>query len=104
MSPKEASDAVASENPPFLLDVRQPEEHEFAALSGSTLIPLGEIPGRVKEIERMKDRTILVYCHHGVRSQRAVAFLRQLGFKDVRNLDGGIDAWSLLVDPAIRRY
>jgi rhodanese-related sulfurtransferase len=104
MSPEEVSVALRSERPPLLLDVRQPEEHAFAALSLSKLIPLDEIPGRLQEIEDWKARTVVVYCHHGVRSLHAAAYLRQSGFTDVRNLDGGIEAWSLCVDSSIPRY
>jgi rhodanese-related sulfurtransferase len=104
MSPEEVSVSLRSGQPPLLLDVRQPEEHAVAALSQAKLIPLGEIPGRIREIENWKARTVVVYCHHGVRSLHAAAFLRQSGFTDVRNLDGGIDAWSLCIDSTIPRY
>ncbi len=104
MSPQEVSAALESEHPPVLLDVREPEEHAFAALPHSKLIPLREMPGRIQEIEDWKTRTIVVYCHHGVRSLHAAAFLTQSGFSDVRNLDGGIEAWSLVVDTTVPRY
>ena len=104
MSPKEVSASLASEHPPFLLDVRPPEEHTLASLPNSKLIPLREIPGRLQEIEGWKTRTIVVYCHHGVRSLHAAAFLRESGFRDVRNMDGGIEAWSLFVDSSVPRY
>ncbi len=104
MSPQDVAASMASEHPPFLLDVRQPEEHAIAALPDSKLIPLREIPGRLHEIEACKERTLIVYCHHGVRSLHAAAFLRASGFQDVRNLDGGIEAWSLNVDPSVPRY
>jgi rhodanese-related sulfurtransferase len=90
--------------PVFLLDVRQPWEHEAAALPGSTLIPLQELPGRVGEVRPPEGAAIVVYCHHGVRSLRGAAVLAQAGFKDVFSLAGGIDAWSLLVDAGVPRY
>jgi adenylyltransferase/sulfurtransferase len=85
-----------------LLDVREPYEYELCHLDGAKLIPLGELPRRMRELE--KGREIVAYCHVGVRSASAVAFLRQAGFSKVRNLDGGIDAWSRQVDPTMPRY
>ena len=86
---------------PFILDVREPSEYKFANL-GATLIPLGELPRRFKELD--PDREIVIYCHHGNRSQRAVEFLYEKGFRNVKNLVGGIEAWSRKVDPKIPRY
>ena len=85
-----------------LLDVRQPEEYQICRLPGSTLIPLRDLPFRWPELDL--EQTIVVYCHHGIRSARAVQFLRQVGFLDVRNLRGGIDAWSRRVDPSVPTY
>ena len=86
----------------FLLDVREPYEHQIAALAGSSLIPLGELTMRHGEVD--PDDEIVAYCHLGIRSSNAVAYLRSLGYSKARNLVGGIDAWSLKVDPALRRY
>ena len=88
----------------FLLDVRQPWEHETAALPGSVLIPLDELPSRADEIEVPEGVTIVAYCHHGVRSLSAAAILERAGFTDVVSLRGGIDAWSIHVDPSVPRY
>lgn len=85
-----------------LLDVREPQEVAFCAIQGSVHIPLGQIPGRLHELDR--EREIVVLCHHGARSFQACAFLRSRGFENVYNLDGGIDAWSLSVDPSVPRY
>jgi rhodanese-related sulfurtransferase len=87
-----------------LLDVREPFEHALAAIPGSTLIPLGEIPDRAGELDAWRDEEIVVYCHHGVRSAHAIGWLRQLGFAKLVNLAGGIDRWSLEVDHGIPRY
>jgi adenylyltransferase/sulfurtransferase len=95
---------VKSGDPTFLLDVRQPWEHELAALLGSTLIPLGELPGRADEVQPAEGALVVVYCHHGIRSLSGAAILEQLGFRNVASLAGGIDAWSVLVDPAVPRY
>jgi rhodanese-related sulfurtransferase len=85
-----------------LLDVREPDEYAFCAIGGSVHIPLREVPGRMGELDR--EREIVVVCHHGIRSFQAAAFLRARGFDNVYNLAGGIDAWSVTVDPAVPRY
>jgi adenylyltransferase/sulfurtransferase len=84
-----------------LLDVREPYERELASIGG-TFIPLSQLPGRVHELD--SSREIVVYCHSGFRSARAVDLLREMGFTKVRNLVGGIDAWSQEVDPSVPRY
>jgi len=95
---------IAAGEPIHLLDVRQPDEHAFAALPASQLIPLNELPLRFAEIAAGEDRTVVVYCHHGVRSLMAANFLLSKGFSSVLSLAGGIDAWSRKVDPAMPRY
>src|ERR1700733_11876698 len=80
--------------PTYLLDVRQPWEHEVAALPESTLIPLAELHGRHAEIEPPEGALVVVYCHHGVRSRTGAAILEALGHGHVVSLAGGIDAWS----------
>jgi rhodanese-related sulfurtransferase len=89
---------------PRLLDVREPEEFEIAALPNARLVPLGQIPGRVEQIADWKNEPVVVYCHHGIRSMHAIHFLAQAGFTDLTNLSGGIDAWSREVDPKLPRY
>lgn len=84
-----------------LLDVREPFEREIASIGG-VLIPLGELPGRVHELDASKE--IVVYCHTGVRSGRAVSLLRGMGFKKAKNLQGGIDRWSEQIDPTVPKY
>jgi rhodanese-related sulfurtransferase len=89
--------------PVMLLDVRQPEEHAYCNLPGSVLIPLGELMGRVHELDP-GEALVVVYCHHGVRSLSGAAILNQAGYPNVASLAGGIDRWSLTVDPAVARY
>lgn len=90
------------ETPPVLLDVREGPEASFAALPGSVLIPLGELPERVGELDPAEP--VVVYCHHGVRSARALEVLEKAGFTRARHLTGGIDAWSVKVDDTVPRY
>lgn len=85
----------------FVLDVREPHEYEICNLSGY-LIPVGDLPRRVHELDSSKD--IVVHCRSGVRSAKAVEFLRQAGFKNVTNLAGGILRWSDTVDPSVPKY
>jgi len=86
----------------YLLDVREPNEFKIGRIPGSTLIPLGEVPQRVNEIPRGKE--IIVLCKMGSRSARAAAYLRQQGYKNVKNLKGGILDWSDQVDPSVPKY
>jgi adenylyltransferase/sulfurtransferase len=86
----------------FLLDVREPNEYQIAKIPGSTLIPLGEVPRRYQEIPR--DKEIIVHCKMGGRSVTAASFLRQQGFKSVKNLKGGILDWSDKIDPSVPKY
>ena len=95
--------AARAHNPSLLLlDVREPFEWGIAHIEGARLIPLGELPARVRELDGHAE--IVTYCHHGVRSRNAVEILRAAGFPDVRSLAGGIDAWSTEVDRGIARY
>lgn len=86
----------------FVLDVREREEWDLVRLPGATLLPLGELQQRFGELDR--DREIVVQCHHGVRSQYAIAFLARQGFAKLLNLTGGIHAWAARIDPAMPRY
>ena len=88
----------------LLLDVRGPDEFETARIEGSRLIPLEALPERLGEISDWRDAPIVVHCHHGGRSARACEMLLEQGFRRVENMAGGIEAWSLTVDPAVPRY
>ena len=85
-----------------LLDVREPEELALASLPGALHIPMGEVPGRLHELD--PDAEIVVMCHHGIRSASVAEFLARREFSHVVNLAGGIDAWSATVDPSVPRY
>lgn len=92
----------AGREPPVLLDVREPWEHERARIEGATLIPMREVPARLNEIA--EGREVVAICHHGTRSMHVAMFLEKQGFNEVHNLVGGIDAWSRTVDPAVPTY
>jgi adenylyltransferase/sulfurtransferase len=88
----------------LLLDVREPGEFMRARIEGSTLIPLGELEERLAELRDWREKLVVVHCHHGGRSAKACALLGRAGFVRATNLTGGIDAWSLTVDPDVPRY
>ena len=102
ISVQQLADRLAAGEPVCLIDVRQPWEHETAALPGSQLIPLDQLATRVGEV-RPEGAPVVVYCHHGIRSLSAAALLEHLGLR-ASSLAGGIDAWSLHVDPRVPRY
>src|SRR6266481_508395 len=85
----------------FILDVREPHEHQICNLNGY-LIPLGDLPKRVSELD--SSREIVAHCKMGGRSAKAVAFLKQAGFTKVSNLTGGITAWAERIDPKMPKY
>ena len=85
-----------------LIDVREPHEWDIARIPGARLIPLGEFPDAIAELDRSHD--IVVHCRSGMRSGKAVRLLQAAGFTKVRNLAGGILRWSDDVDPAVPKY
>jgi adenylyltransferase/sulfurtransferase len=94
---------LAAGEPFLLLDVREPAEWEAARIEGARLVPLGELEARLGELDDWKARRVVVHCRSGARSAKAVKLLQQHGFADVWNLAGGIQAWSLTVDPRVPR-
>ena len=87
----------------LLIDVREPSEYRLANIDGSILKPLGQIMAWMKDLGD-QSREIVVYCHHGMRSDRACQILAAQGFTNLRNLIGGIDEWSVRIDPSVPRY
>lgn len=87
---------------PFLLDVREPPEHQICAIPGSTLMPMNSVPARQQELE--PDAEIVVICHHGGRSMQVAMYLERMGFSNLINLAGGVDQWAVQVDPTMSRY
>jgi adenylyltransferase/sulfurtransferase len=101
ISVQQVKQRIDNGDPIFLLDVREPFEHRLAHLN-ALLIPLQELADRYRELNPSNE--IIVYCHTGARSASAAKFLRSKGFKNVKNLIGGIDAWAREIDPTIARY
>ena len=96
----------AAGTPLVLLDVREPWEVALASIrldgTEARFVPMGSIPAALDSIDR--SQSVVCICHHGARSAQVVAFLERNGFGSVYNLAGGVDAWSLTVDPAVPRY
>jgi adenylyltransferase/sulfurtransferase len=85
-----------------LIDVREPFEYEIAKIEAARLIPLGELESRLTELPR--SGALILQCHSGGRSEHAVRLLQEAGFQNAFNLVGGIDAWSVEIDPDVPRY
>jgi len=102
ISPRALAERMAAGAPPALLDVREPYEWTLARLPDARLVPLDRLAEAVHTLDPGAE--LVVYCHHGIRSAAAVAWLRERGFSRARNLTGGIDRWSRDVDTSTRRY
>ena len=85
-----------------LIDVREPEEHAICQIEGADLIPMQTVPQHLQDLDG--DEPLCVFCHHGVRSLSVVDWLRRRGVDKCQSMAGGIDRWSLEIDPAVRRY
>ena len=97
-----AAQALLKERGAVLLDVREPWEYQQVHVEGSRHIPMGQVPDRLGELDPASQYVVM--CHHGGRSQRVADFLASKGYAQVANLAGGIDAWSLALDPNLARY
>ncbi|RMF57544.1 MAG: molybdopterin-synthase adenylyltransferase MoeB [Calditrichaeota bacterium] len=102
MTVHELRQLIDSGKQPTIIDVREPVEFEICRIPGATLIPLNELPAMIHQLHTAED--IVVYCHVGIRSRRAVNFLREMGFTRVKNLSGGIHAWATQIDPDMPVY
>ncbi|MCL4219383.1 MAG: hypothetical protein KJ052_20580 [Candidatus Hydrogenedentes bacterium] len=100
----ELSKKLAQEEDFLLLDLRTDEELEIVQVAGACQIPLHTLADRLGELAPWRDKEIVAMCHHGVRSAAAQEYLLAVDFKNVRNLDGGIDAYAAEVDPTLARY
>jgi adenylyltransferase/sulfurtransferase len=85
-----------------LIDVREPQEYQIAKIPGARLIPLGDLPKRIHELD--SSREIVVHCKVGGRSAKAAKLLYDSGFRKIKNVAGGIDAWSHEIDPSVPTY
>lgn len=89
----------------MLIDVREPEEFAITRIEGATLIPMRDIPASLQQLEaKADDARLIVFCHHGIRSLNVAHWLRERGVAACQSMAGGIDAWSVRVDPSVPRY
>src|SRR5690348_2269658 len=102
IDPVEVKSKIDRGDPFVLIDVREPHEYQICRIPYARLIPLGDLPKRVNELDSADE--IVAHCKSGMRSAKAVDFLKQAGFKKVRNMKGGILAWSDKVDPSVPKY
>lgn len=102
ISALQLADLLQRNKPVRLLDVREPHELEISRLPGATLIPLGQLAGRLSEMDTAEE--MVVFCRAGTRSARALELLRSAGFRKAKNLRGGINAWASNVDPNLPIY
>jgi rhodanese-related sulfurtransferase len=102
LEPRQVAERLRGSDPPLLVDVREPWEHQTAAIVGAYHIPLRTLPSRVDELPR--DRSIVLHCHYGGRSMEAARWLKANGYLRLANMRGGIDAWSQTVDETVPRY
>lgn len=102
LTPQQVQDCLKKQPAPLLLDVREEDEVSLCALAGSLHIPMNLIPLRHNELP--DDVPIIVYCHHGIRSLNVARYLAHVGFENVANLQGGIDAWARQIDLSLPRY
>lgn len=86
-----------------LIDVREPHEQAVAAIGGATLIPMRTVPQRLQELDD-DGAPLIVFCHHGMRSLSVVDWLRRQGVENCQSMAGGIDQWSVAIDPSVPRY
>jgi rhodanese-related sulfurtransferase len=102
IDPREVKQKIDRGEPFVLLDVREPWEHEICRIGGSVLVPMKELPARAASFEEADE--VVIYCHSGIRSLNAAAWLRAQGIERARSMAGGIDRWSVEIDPAMPRY
>jgi rhodanese-related sulfurtransferase len=102
ITPQQLAQSLYSAAAPTIIDVREPFEYAYAHIEGAQLMPLGNLFEWAQGLD--KEQEYVTQCHTGARSAEAKYLLQQMGFQKVRNLIGGIDAWSREVDPNVPRY
>ncbi|HEB82512.1 MAG TPA: sulfurtransferase [Gammaproteobacteria bacterium] len=90
------------DEPPLLLDVRQPWEFDICKIENSLLVPMSQIPSKIESLDRTRE--IVVICHHGIRSRSVGHYLEHAGFTQIINLSGGIEQWARTVDKNMTTY
>jgi rhodanese-related sulfurtransferase len=102
ISPREVKDRLDRGEKLLLVDVREPWEYAQCRIEGAKLIPMGTIPANLQQLD--SDEDVICYCHHGMRSLDVANWLRAQGVTSAKSMAGGIDRWSMEIDPAVPRY
>jgi rhodanese-related sulfurtransferase len=102
IAPREVKELLARDDNVLFVDVREQWEYDAAHIDRSVLIPLGDIPANLARLERAE--ALVLFCHHGMRSLDAAAWLRSQGVEGARSMAGGIERWSAEIDPSVPRY
>jgi rhodanese-related sulfurtransferase len=101
---EEAARVLSQNQEVMLIDCRERDEYNICRIQSSELIPLGQFTEHAPSRIPSKETPVLVHCHHGMRSLRAVEWLRRQGYSQAQSINGGIDAWSKLIDSSVPRY
>lgn len=104
ISCEDVQQLLQSGEPFAFIDCREADEYDVCRIAGAKLLPMSELRDRLPELESHRSERIVIHCHHGGRSLRVAAFLRQQGFDQAQSMAGGIDAWSARIDPQVPRY
>lgn len=105
VTPRDVSARLNAGTPTVLIDVREPQEFSICRIAGSELVPMNTVPAELQRLESLADAgDIITICHHGVRSLQVAYWLRQQGLENCFSMAGGIDRWSLEIDPTVPRY
>lgn len=105
LTPQQTKQLLASGEKVFLIDVREPFEHQQSRIEGARLIPMRGVPASLQELEALSDEgTLIIFCHHGMRSLQVTYWLREQGIARCQSMSGGIDQWSCEIDPSVPRY
>jgi len=102
IAPRQVKELLARDDKVLFVDVREQWEHDTAHIEGSVLIPLGDIPSNLARFENAEQ--VVLFCHHGIRSFDAAVWLRSQGVEGARSMTGGIERWSVEIDPNVPRY
>jgi adenylyltransferase/sulfurtransferase len=105
ITPHDVQQRLAAGEKLALIDVREPAEFQLARIEGAELVPMRSVPAELSRLDaRADDTALIVFCHHGVRSLNVVHWLREQGVGACQSMAGGIDRWSLEIDPGVPRY
>lgn len=102
ITPRQVKERLDHGEQLILVDVREPHEHALCRIEGAILIPMGTIPSNLQKLDA--DEDVICFCHHGMRSLDVASWLRQQGVQSAKSMAGGIDRWSVEIDPKVPRY